>query len=140
MKKSLLSFIVFFFVVCINAQTYTIQSFNKMTRYYDERKERWVEWSKPAPIDVKIVFNIDNRIVTFDNVYKDEFQLLSLINESKGADINDGDPWTSLAYNSTDKDGRKATISLQSFNSGVQLVIINYNNIRYVYKGILISQ
>jgi hypothetical protein len=139
MKKVIASLGLLILCISIQAQTYVVRPCNKSTRYYDEQNQKWVERTAPAPRDVIVTCNIDNRIVSLNNVYNDTFQLLSLVKEDKGFDINNGDPWKSLIYNAIDKDGKSVIITIQSFDSGVEVIIIDYNDVQYRYQGTLIG-
>jgi hypothetical protein len=139
MKKVIAIISLLILCISIQAQTYIIRSCNKTTGYYSEKTHGWVETCAPAPNNVKITFNIDNRVVTLDNVYNDTFKLLTLVKEENGYDTSRGEPWTSQTYNALDKDGKEAVVTIQSFDSGLQFFTIDYSDVRFKYQGNLVA-
>jgi len=136
-----LSIIIIFMLCAIStfAQTYMIQCESVTVSNYNKYTKTWNDFGKPTENDCIITVNPEKNVVTISNGYKDAFKLIIVIEELKGKDPNDGDPYRRFVYIAIDKEGRSLRIVLTYYDSGVRTLTVVYNDIRYQYQGHLID-
>lgn len=137
MKRLIVLIWLIMYAVTTNAQDIiVIEASSCASRYYDKDTNKWGEWSDWTDVS-EILIKVDTKtsMLRISNKFGDSFKLLSIDEETKGTDPNDGDKWEEVMYSAVDKDAKDCYVSVRLYDSGVFHVYCYYPNISYVYQG-----
>jgi beta-galactosidase/beta-glucuronidase len=107
---------------------------------YDEVKEEWGDFTEWMKVDITILINYDDRVVSIDNKWNDHFYIRYVSNDPENKKDDDGESFKQYEFDCYDQDNTQCVLIIAIWDDiNFIKVCASYSNINYIYRGKVIN-